>query len=63
MDKVICSPCKEEFKDNAGYLAHPCKSAGGAKPTQPEYLKRTTTPNFDIISAKAKERGEVKKAK
>lgn len=61
MSKTICSPCGKEFKSDKEYLAHACPKADGANPTQPEYLIRTTTPNFEAISNKAVERGSAKK--
>ena len=61
MPKFICSPCGQEFKDEASYLAHKCPSAVGAKPTEPEYLIRTTTPNLEKISEEALKRGATKK--
>ena len=57
MGKVICGPCKAEFKTNEEYLKHECKAAGGAKPTEPEYLIKTTTPHFAKISEAAIKRG------
>ena len=57
MGKVICGPCKAEFKTKEEYLVHKCKAAGGAKPTEPAYLIRTTTPHFAKISEAAIKRG------
>lgn len=57
MGKIICGPCQTIFLREEQYLKHECKAASGAKPTEPEYLKRTTTPNYDAIAKKAKERG------
>lgn len=61
MDKVICGPCGKSFKTNEEYLNHKCEAAGGAKPTEPEYLIRTTTPNFARVSEAALKRGETNK--
>lgn len=58
--RYICGPCKKSFKTEKGYLEHPCEKAGGANPTQPEYLIRTTTPHFAKISESALKRGEDK---
>lgn len=55
-----CSPCGNEFESEEKYLDHQCDQAGGAKPTTPEYLKATTTPNFDAISDAAQARGAEK---
>jgi len=63
MGKVICGPCKAEFKTKEEYLVHKCKAAGGAKPTEPAYLIRTTTPHFAKISEAAIKRGASKKTK
>jgi hypothetical protein len=59
-EKHVCSPCEKEFATAAEYLAHACEKAGGKNPTDPEYLKATTTPNFDAVSAAAKKRGAKK---
>lgn len=61
MSKTICMPCKKEFGSQEEYLAHECEKADGAKPTDPEYLIKTTTPNFQKISESATKRGEEKK--
>jgi len=53
-----CCPCKKVFKTREEYLNHACAKAGGAKPGTPDYLKKTTTPNFDTISKAAQERGK-----
>ena len=58
---TICGPCKEKFEKREDYLKHKCEAAGGAMPTEPEYLIRTTTPNFAKISASAIKRGKGKK--
>jgi len=63
MGKITCGPCGKVFKTNAEYLKHKCEKAGGAKPTEPEYLIRTTTPHFAKISEAAVKRGAEKKAK
>jgi len=63
MGTVRCSPCQKVFATKAEYLKHKCEKAGGAMPTEPEYLIRTTTPHFAKISASAVERGEAKKKK
>ena len=63
MGKVICGPCKAEFKTKEEYLKHKCKAAGGAKPTDPEYLIRTTTPHLKMIQEAALKRGASKKTK
>jgi len=60
MDKVICGPCKKEFKTNEEFLAHECEAAGGAKPTEQEYVIRTTCPNFAKISEASIKRGDAK---
>lgn len=60
MDKVICGPCKKEFKTNEEYLKHECEAAGGAKPTNPAYLIKTTTPHLAKISEAALKRGAEK---
>jgi len=59
--EVICSPCGKKFKTNEEWLKHKCEAAGGAMPTEPEYVIRTTTPNFAKISEAAIKRGEAKK--
>ncbi len=63
MGKTTCSPCKQVFKDNAEYLKHKCTKADGAKPTEPDYLKKTTMPNYDKVSEAALKRGADKKQK
>jgi len=63
MGKTICGPCKVKFKDHAEYLKHACAKAGGAKPTEPNYLIKTTQPNYAKVSEAALKRGADKKAK
>lgn len=63
MPKVICSPCGKEFKTEEEYLNHKCSKADGAKPTEPEYLIKTTTPNLVKIQESAIKRGEENKLK
>ncbi len=63
MGKTICSPCGGQFKDHALYLDHECKKADGAKPTEPDYLKKTTMPNYTKVAEAALKRGADKKAK
>jgi len=58
-----CSPCGREFATEAEYLDHECSAAEGAKPSNPEFLKKTTQPNYDAISAAAVRRGEERKTK
>ena len=55
--KHICSPCGLEFKTEEEYLKHQCEKASGATPASPEFLKATTTPNFDEVSEEAIKRG------
>lgn len=57
-EKHRCSPCGNEFANEAEYLSHECEKAGGAKPGTVQYLKNTTQPNYDKISAAAQERGQ-----
>jgi hypothetical protein len=61
--KVTCGPCGEVFPNWEAYLNHKCKAAGGHTPKEPEYLIKTTQPNFAKVSKTAMERGEKKKAK
>lgn len=63
MSKVICKPCGEVFETNEDYLNHKCVKADGHTPREPEYLVKTTCPNFAKISESALERGKVKKEK
>jgi len=63
MGKFICGPCKSVFKTEKEYLNHKCKAAGGAKPTEPEYLIRTTTPHLKRIQEAALKRGADKAKK
>jgi hypothetical protein len=58
--KHICSACGLEFGTEAGYLEHQCSKANNARPTEPNFLRLTTTPNLDVISQKAVERGAEK---
>lgn len=60
MPKTICGPCGQEFDTNQAYLEHECSKADGAKPTTPEYLKRTTMPNYDQVAEAALKRGSDK---
>lgn len=53
MNKVICSPCKKEFKTNEDYLKHTCKKTG-YKPTDPRHFGK----RFLQQSKKALERGK-----
>jgi len=59
--KHICSPCGLEFDSEAEYLVHQCSVAKDNKPTSAEFLKETTTPNVEAITASAIERGSEKK--
>lgn len=61
--KVICSPCEGGFATNEEFIAHECPKADGHKPTEPEYVVKTTCPNFLKISESAIGRGEVRKTK
>ena len=63
MSKVICKPCGEVFETNEDYLNHKCVKADGHTPREPEYLVKTTCPNFLKISESAIKRGEEKKEK
>lgn len=56
--KHKCAPCKKEFETEEEFLNHKCEKANNAKPTEADYLRRTTTPNYDKIAEKAKERGQ-----
>lgn len=51
-----CSSCAGEFPSDEAYCEHECESAAGAKPTEAEYLKRTTTANYDKIAEAAQAR-------
>ena len=59
--KVICKPCGKVFESNEDYLNHKCEKADGHTPREPEYLVKTTCPNFIKISESAIKRGEDKK--
>jgi hypothetical protein len=54
--KHICGVCEKEFSDEKGYLDHTCE-VSSLKPTDPEHLVKTTTPNFKEASEAALERG------
>ena len=55
-----CSPCGQVFNTEEEYLNHECPKAAGSKPGTPEYLTKTTTPNFSQISQAAQDRGSAK---
>ena len=55
-----CSPCGQEFDTEEQYLNHECEKAGGAKPTSPEFLIKTTTPHYDKIAEASLKRGAEK---
>lgn len=61
MSKVICGPCGKEFATKEEFLDHKCDKAEGFTPRDPEYLVKTTCPNFLKISESAIKRGEEKK--
>lgn len=56
-----CSPCSGTFETEEAYLNHECPRAEGAKPTSPDFLKRTTMPHYDSVAAAAQKRGDEKK--
>lgn len=58
-----CGPCDGAFASREEFLAHGCTKAEGAKPTSPDYLVKTTTPNFAKISEAAVKRGADKAKK
>jgi hypothetical protein len=61
MTKITCSPCRQVFNTNEEYLSHKCPKADGFTPRDPEYVIKTTCPNFAKISQSALKRGLEKK--
>lgn len=57
--KVIDGPTGFIYPDIEAWREH-VSPISGTKPTDPEYLIQTTTPNYAEISAKALERGAAK---
>lgn len=61
--KVICKPCGKTFDTNEEYLDHKCEKADGFTPRDPEYVIKTTSPNFAKVSESAIKRGKDKAEK
>ena len=59
--KVIDGPTGFVFPDIDSWKAH-ISPISGTVPTDPEYLKQTTTPNYDEVAAAAVDRGSEKSA-
>ena len=57
---IICGPCAQKFGSDADFLNHACPAAEGAKPTTPDYVIKTTQPNFAKVSEAAVKRGAEK---
>lgn len=60
MEKHICGPCLAEFNTIENYRNHTC-GVSSEKPTNPNHLVKTTTPNFKLISEAALARGNKRK--
>lgn len=56
----ICGPCKIDYANRKDYLDHVCK-VSGEKPISIEHLKKTTSPNADLISQASLVRGNKRK--
>lgn len=54
--QVIDGPTGFIFPTHEAWLNH-ISPISGTKPSDPEYLRKTTTPDYDAVAAAAKERG------